>query len=227
MGIIGRRPQSEWKAPGIITTKAATSKLNGALEGRRTVEGSGSLDDFSLLSSTVSEPGNEAQRQEVIAAKLEGLGISNSSGTHGDHTLLFSQTKRSSDDLVASLNDTPSPNALRAGASSSEKSDTSPLATPPPHPRNKDVVNKNDNQINDTSGMNIGESNKSNENDLRENDSNSTDSNNEDSDPGGEGKSTPNRHRIPTYKIMLNSNILSPARRAVSAAYNSTSTSTS
>lgn len=132
MGIMGRRPQSEWKTPGIMTSKAATTAVNGALEGARTIDGSGSLDDFSLISSTSTDPDNAAKQTEAMAAKLEGLGISHST----IDSMSFSQTKRSSDDLVASMNQTPSPNALKSGNGHDDQ-DISAPSTPSPQSRNK------------------------------------------------------------------------------------------
>lgn len=137
---MGRRPQTEWRVPGIMTSKAANSAVNGALEGGKSIDGSGSLDDFSLMSSTSTDPDNESKRNEAIEAKIEGLGISSSTVDPS----LFSQTKKSSDDLVASINGTPSPNALRNSDSTADGSDTtSPPATPSPQPRNQNNVTDN------------------------------------------------------------------------------------
>lgn len=86
-----------------MTLKAATMAVNGALGGGKAA----TKDDFSLPSAVSTEPDNEAQAEETAAAKIEGLGIAN---TTVEQRSLFSQTKRSSDDLVASsINDTPSP----------------------------------------------------------------------------------------------------------------------
>ncbi|CAI6231404.1 unnamed protein product [Periconia digitata] len=101
-GIIKRIPHPDWKAP-LITSKTATSAVNGALEGGDSV---GSFDDFSIPSSIITEPENKERRQEVAEAKVEGLGIASSVIDPS-----FSQTKGSSSDLVASLSiqGTPSP----------------------------------------------------------------------------------------------------------------------
>ncbi|KAF9730836.1 hypothetical protein PMIN01_10794 [Paraphaeosphaeria minitans] len=85
-----------------MTLKAATTAVNGALGGGEAA----TKDVFSIPSAVSTQPGNEAQAEEAVAAKTEGLGIANSTV---EQRSLFSQTKRSSDDLVAQLNDTPSP----------------------------------------------------------------------------------------------------------------------
>ncbi|KAF2675600.1 hypothetical protein K458DRAFT_411110 [Lentithecium fluviatile CBS 122367] len=137
LGIIGRIPHPEWKGP-ILTAKAATSAVNGVLEGGKTVE---SLDDFSIPASTSTEPDNVAQQEEAAAAKIEGLGIANSTVDP-----MFSQTKRSSDELAASVTTTPSPNALndeqwtnRIDSMMISSADSLP-ATPSPAQRKKEVT---------------------------------------------------------------------------------------
>lgn len=85
--------------PANISTRTVTSIPNGGLQKEETPK-----DDFSVPSATSTEPNNEERIVEAAAAKMEGLGLSNS--TVDSH---FSQTKRSSDDLVASMNNTPSP----------------------------------------------------------------------------------------------------------------------
>ncbi|KAJ4353587.1 uncharacterized protein N0V89_005317 [Didymosphaeria variabile] len=99
LNMLGRIPH-----PPTMTLKAATTAVNGALEGGKAV----TKDDFSVPSTVSTQPHNEERLEEAAAAKMEGLGIANS--TVEQHSL-FTQTKRSSDDLVASMNDTPSPQA--------------------------------------------------------------------------------------------------------------------
>lgn len=91
----------------------------------------GSLDDFSLFSSTSTSPGDFPRHHEIIDGRIEGLGISHTS----IDAILFSQTKRSSDDLVgasSSINGTPSPNNLRTRDATLDDSDTSSPTTPTP-----------------------------------------------------------------------------------------------
>jgi hypothetical protein len=85
-----------------MTSKAATSAVNGALGGSKAVAN----DDFAIPSAVLTEPHNVERLEEVAAAKMEGLGLANSTV---EQRSVFSQTKRSSDDLVASMNGTPSP----------------------------------------------------------------------------------------------------------------------
>jgi hypothetical protein len=104
LGLIGRIPHPEWKGP-IMTAKAATSAVNGVLDGGKATE---SFDDFSIPATTSTEPNNTEQHEEAAAARLEGLGIANSMVDS-----MFSQTKRSSDELAASVTATPSPHSSR------------------------------------------------------------------------------------------------------------------
>ncbi|KAF1965813.1 hypothetical protein BU23DRAFT_560777 [Bimuria novae-zelandiae CBS 107.79] len=118
----------------LMTSKAANTAVNGALEGGK----SGPKDDFSIPSAISTDPHNEAQVQEVAAAEMEGLGLANSTV---EQRSLFTQTKRSSDDLVASLTGTPSPQA-KEWTNGEDKVDgmvngevPAPPATPSPAPR--------------------------------------------------------------------------------------------
>lgn len=140
LGIIGRIPHPEWKGPS--TSKAADSTVSEVPEGGRMAA---PQDDFSIPSATATNPENEEQQEENAAAKAEGLGITN---TTVDPSL-FSQTKRSSDDLVASANGTPSPEAMKTeqwtngedsmmSKESATSDKNSPPATPSPPQRRKE-----------------------------------------------------------------------------------------
>ncbi|KAF2732920.1 hypothetical protein EJ04DRAFT_513566 [Polyplosphaeria fusca] len=140
LGLIGRIPH-----PGIMTSKAATTAVNGVLEEGKTTKDVGSLDDFSVPSAVSTQPDNEERLQEAAAAKIEGLGISNSSIEEPiENPPHFAQTKRSSDDLVAasSTTGTPSPKAFRTSESvmddNDDESESMP-ATPTPPARVKDT----------------------------------------------------------------------------------------
>ena len=142
LGIIGRIPN-----PGNMTSKAATSAVNGALGGGKTADSSGSLDDFSIPSTMSTEPENQERQDEAAAAKIEGLGISNTSMDANVVPPSFAQTKRSSDDLVAaSLNGTPSPNASKTGLSMNgdDSHDMTPPVTPSPASRKKATKDESD-----------------------------------------------------------------------------------
>jgi hypothetical protein len=132
MGLMGRRPHSEWRTPTLASRAGSdsVSGINGALESKKSVD---SVDDFSLESTTVSDPQNMALRTEAAMAKLEGLGIS----TASLDPALFSQTKKSSDDLVA--NATPSPYALGNGKTAMGMHEQSPPPSPSPQPRRRDT----------------------------------------------------------------------------------------
>ncbi|KAF2870874.1 hypothetical protein BDV95DRAFT_607989 [Massariosphaeria phaeospora] len=89
-------------------SKASVESLNVS---KASVE---SLDDFSIPSTTASamDPthGTHLLESEVAAAKAEGLGITKHPVVSPS---LFAQTKRSSDDLVASMKSTPSPQTFK------------------------------------------------------------------------------------------------------------------
>jgi len=181
LGIIGRIPHPEWKGP-IMTAKAATSAVNGVLEETKSTE---SLDDFSIPASTSTEPNNMVQQEEADAAKIEGLGIANSTVD-----TMFSQTKRSSDELAASVTETPSPNTMsnehRTNGVHSMmmmSGTNSPPATPSPAQRGRKVTDGSEN----------------------------TPTQKESKVTNG-SENTPSPRRIPTYKIALAAHILSPHR---------------
>ncbi|PVH93863.1 hypothetical protein DM02DRAFT_211373 [Periconia macrospinosa] len=176
-GIIKRLPHPEWKGP-LITSRSATSAVNGALEEGKSVE---SLDDFSIPSSILTEPDNAEGKKEAVASKTEGLGVASSIIDPS-----FSQTKRSSDDLVAAMSTqgTPSPQAHKSeqwtdgddsmiSNVSIPPSNGSPPATPSPPQRQSTSA---------TPAL---------------------------ATPATASKDTPSPHRIPKYKIALSKNILS------------------
>ncbi|KAF2472810.1 uncharacterized protein BDR25DRAFT_312707 [Lindgomyces ingoldianus] len=175
---LSRIPHPEWRGP--LTSKAATTAVNGALDGGRKIEET--QDDFSVPSATSTEPGNETRKEgeEAAAARVKGLGTVNSTVDP-----MFSQTKRSSDDLVADASATPSPNMVRPDRSpkSDEQEQSLPL-TPSP-PERKRVSTDESESTGLSSKKEVDEA----------------------------SNTTPSPHRIPMYKIALASNILSPSRK--------------
>ncbi|KAF2639431.1 hypothetical protein P280DRAFT_402545 [Massarina eburnea CBS 473.64] len=182
LGIIGRMPHPEWKGP-VMSSKDATSAVNGALEEGKKV--GDSLDDFSIPSTMATEPNNEERKEEALAAKIESLGIASSS-VIVDPSLpptkvhpSFSQTKKSSDDLVVEQSRTPSPRVKKRANSDDPVAATvsipsrngTPATTPSRAQRKKELFT--------VTAMN-----------------------------------TSSPQRIPKYKIVLNSNILSPSKTA-------------
>ncbi|ORY16833.1 hypothetical protein BCR34DRAFT_475953 [Clohesyomyces aquaticus] len=117
---LSRIPHPEWRGP--MSSKAATTVVNGVLGGGRSV--GETRDDFSIPSATSTEPENEARKEEAAAARLEGLGLANNMIDS-----MFSQTKRSSDDLVAEASTTTSPDLVR--------DEVNPPSTPSPPERKK------------------------------------------------------------------------------------------
>jgi len=123
LGIIGRIPHPEFKGPEILTSKSVTSAVTGALNGKQLA---GSLDDFNVPSSTSTEPANGASNtihnpvsKSLENGILEDGALDNEMAGSYTYSLdftngvadsdLFSQTRLSSDDLVESMQDTPSP----------------------------------------------------------------------------------------------------------------------
>jgi hypothetical protein len=99
LNIIGRIPHPEWRGP--MTARNVEPTTNGASTGEiiRTAH-----DDFSIPSTTAT-PDNAEQQREAATAKLEGLGIVQSTIMSPS----FAQTKQSSDDLIAAASSTGSP----------------------------------------------------------------------------------------------------------------------
>ncbi|KAF2004748.1 hypothetical protein P154DRAFT_571951 [Amniculicola lignicola CBS 123094] len=134
LGLIGRIPNPT----GIMSSRAVTSAVNGALQGGTALDIS--QDDFSVPSSTSTlTEENGTAGDEATAARMEGFGISTSTVDSS----LFSQTKRSSDDLAASVTGSPSPQTVRSTGSIQEEPDEerSPPATPSPQQRIKNMTN--------------------------------------------------------------------------------------
>jgi hypothetical protein len=106
--------------------------LNGQLNGEPIQE---SQDDFSVPSATTTNLGDAERVDRAVAAKLEGLGI-----THANMVSpSFSQTKKSSDELVATASSvgTPEPKTFKdepwtngEGSTPSGASKGSPPSTP-------------------------------------------------------------------------------------------------
>ncbi|KAH6629436.1 hypothetical protein C7974DRAFT_186295 [Boeremia exigua] len=147
LNIIGRLPHPEWKSP-TSASKVEGVVLNGAHKSKETTE---SHDDFDIPSATATEP-DDYERQEIAAAaKVEGLGIS-SFGTMISPSD-FSQTRASSDDLIANASETtgsPSPRVIGLEAwnngddttptGSKPASPTTPDTPTPPHRRSDSIM---------------------------------------------------------------------------------------
>lgn len=150
LNIIGRLPHPEWKSPG-PAPKASGLVVNGA---QRPLKPSSPHDDFSIPSTTATEPDNLPQQQLTAAAKIEGLGISALSPLLPSMSPLdFSQTKGSSDDLIANMSETtgsPSPMLFKHAAwtykddttptGSKAGSPTSPNTPTTPHGRSDSIM---------------------------------------------------------------------------------------
>lgn len=135
LSIIGRLPHPEWKGPA-SASKAQGPVVNHAEEHGRIT---GSHDDFEIPSATATEPNNIERQQTAAAARIEGLGISSLSTMMSPND--FSQTKRSSDDLIANASETtgsPSPQIMKLGAWTNGD-DTTPTTSKPTSPVTPDT----------------------------------------------------------------------------------------
>lgn len=142
LNIIGRLPHPEWRGP--ISVGDANTATQAAIQGDPIVE---AHDDFSIPSTTATEPDNAARQRDMAAANMEGLGIANA------HTMSphFAQTKRSSDELVSTASSTGSPESRTNGdvqwtngqgstpSAASKDSPPSTPDTPTPQQREKNV----------------------------------------------------------------------------------------
>lgn len=146
LNIIGRIPHPEWKGPPAANGHVVTSTnvANG------TQSQSQSQDDFSIPSTTASDSKNEGQDLAMMAAKAEGLGIAHATTMSPS----FSQTKMSSDDLVAAASSTGTPESRvshyervngehSSPSSASKDSPPSTPDTPTPQQRKKDTPARN------------------------------------------------------------------------------------
>jgi hypothetical protein len=98
LNIIGRLPHPEWRGP--VSTESSGVVTNGVMNGGAVY---GAHDDFSIPSTTATEPDNMEQQREAAAAKLEVFGPDVQ--TMSPH---FAQTKGSSDDLISAASSTAS-----------------------------------------------------------------------------------------------------------------------
>ncbi|KAH7385258.1 hypothetical protein DE146DRAFT_621966 [Phaeosphaeria sp. MPI-PUGE-AT-0046c] len=133
LNIIGRIPHPDWRGP---TTAVHGDTIPEA------------HDDFSIPSSTATEPDNVQRQREMVAANMEGLGFANAHNM-SPH---FAQTKRSSDELVSTASSTGSPESRTNGdvqwttgegstpSAVSKDSPPSTPDTPTPQQRGKNVL---------------------------------------------------------------------------------------
>ncbi|XPS78334.1 hypothetical protein M3J09_010350 [Ascochyta lentis] len=246
LNIIGRLPQAEWKGPGSASTSASKTQglvVNGAHENGRTTE---SHDDFDIPSATATEPDNVEKQETAAIAKIEGLGISSLGTMMSPND--FSQTKRSSDDLIANASETtgsPSPRITRHEAWTNGD-DTTPTASKPTSPTTPDTPTppqrRTDSIMEIPKPRETKEAQKAKkpaENSTLQDGSKGTavgpaktssnppkapqehDAHNQalSAPAKGNGDAKTGQRRIPTYKIALASSLLSPARRSASAAH--------
>jgi hypothetical protein len=138
LNIIGRIPHPEWKGPAVANRQDAA--INGASNGDTINK---AHDDFSIPSTTATEPDNVERRQVTDTAKIEGLGIENVISPS------FAQTKRSSDELVATASSMGTPDSRGLGDEPWTNGETTPSAasrdsapstpdTPTPQQRRKE-----------------------------------------------------------------------------------------
>jgi hypothetical protein len=105
LNIIGRIPHPEWRGPVTVGNPGAAA--NGVMNGGAPYQ---VHDDFSIPSTTATEPDDVDRQREAAAAKLEVLGTGNVQTMSPS----FAQTKRSSDDLISAASSTGSPEWKRS-----------------------------------------------------------------------------------------------------------------
>jgi len=227
LNIIGRIPHPEWKGPAVV------KKPGAAINGETIHE---SHDDFSIPSTTATAPDGAEQQHETAAAKVEGLGIENIISPS------FAQTKMSSDELVATASstgtpesrvrdepwtngdnstpsaaskdsppstpDTPTPQQRKKDPSSDTRDASEVAQSPTPQKRRDDVPSESDNAPTPRK-KSVALESPSTKNTPT---SDEAPSSNTSSQKKTSRKNSPSPHHVPTYKIALASNLLSPAR---------------
>ncbi|KAI4924014.1 hypothetical protein J4E85_008173 [Alternaria conjuncta] len=205
LNVIGRIPHPEWKGP----TMSQEAVANG---NSRITTIHETHDDFSIPSTTATETNNLQEYNQAMATKLEGFGFPHAHIITSPH---FSQTKRSSDDLVAASSTASTPanlNLVLEGGTNGERvtpqasKDSPPLTpdTPTPQQRRKDsTIETESTPTKVTSDSAKAEIADPPLNGVKKN-----------STP----TPTPTPDRIPKYRIALSSNFLSPARGSPSSA---------
>lgn len=157
LSIIGRLPHPEWKSPASSSSPKPEAVVVNGTQPHPTTTPRTPHDDFSIPSTTTTSPHNHTQQALTAAAKLQGLGISNFSALPSPAD--FSQTRPSSDDLIANASETtgsPSPQIFKHDLWTNGGDDTTPTGskvgspvtaaspdtpTPsPPHQRSDSII---------------------------------------------------------------------------------------
>jgi hypothetical protein len=233
LNIIGRIPHPEWRGPPTARKLSATS--NGLANSGTIYE---SHDDFSIPSTTATEPDNVEQHNESISAKLEGPGLVSSTFMSPS----FAQTKRSSDELVAAASSTGSPesrlhevehwtngDASTPSAASKDSPPSTPDTPTPQQRRTVPTANAAEHQDSPTptprrdshadtdtaSSQDTPERKAGTDSDatpVKNRASRNVSTSNSSVKAQRTSKSPPSPHHIPTYKIALAPSFFSPAR---------------
>ncbi|KAL5113144.1 hypothetical protein ACEQ8H_008992 [Pleosporales sp. CAS-2024a] len=232
LNIIGRLPHPEWSGPAPTSIQEAA---NHGVTNMDTVHAT--QDDFSIPWTTATEPGNEERQGEIVFAKMEGLGIVNSTLTSPSS---FAQTKQSSDELIAAASSTSSParqqNANRHWANGETTTpstkNSSPLLpdTPTPQQRKKRELT-NDLSVKPVHGYYSAPENMTTKDDAQQQTSTGAESDNtptrhddatshatpKSNTSAKANKNTSSPRLVPTYKIALAPNIVSSAPNATAS----------
>jgi hypothetical protein len=231
LGLIGKLPRAEENLPAIggMTSKAATTAVTGALDGGRLL---GTMDDFCVPSSTSTDPQVGVLVQTEVLPLREAVIVEHDSGfegfevMNGIHDLgLFSQTKGSSDDLVASMNETPTPSPRLPSRNG--------MNTPPPKMKDLNGVSGSETPSSLNTpytpsplSTNTNQHTGASEAEAESRSGTSTPMTSIPVTPSpvppklevrsSGSETTTNSRRVPTYKIALTSSLLSPARTVIS-----------
>ncbi len=203
-----------WKGP-THSMNMTVSSIDGMLLESGTM--SESQDDFSIPSTITSQVLDSEQRAEVAADRMEGFGISSGMSPS------FSQTKRSSDELVAASSTSSTPanrNAQSESWSNSNDETSTPSAaskdsppstpdTPTPQPRRRDTPASGNASMQSSTSKDVSSATKPESHEKK--------SNGKSKPKPSPSDGTPSPRHIPTYKIALAPNLLSPARNEVAS----------
>ncbi|KAI0581162.1 hypothetical protein TUN199_06644 [Pyrenophora tritici-repentis] len=201
LSIIGRTPHPEWKGP---------RRSHGATTNSDSYIGTiyETQDGFSIPSTTATDTNNPQYYQDIIAAKLEGYGLSQVQVVTSPS---FSQTKRSSDELVAGSSTSSTPANLAVITEEwtngdyhtpqpPSKENPSTPETPTPFQRRRDSPTEAERSPTKDAP------------DVATMESSNALTNGKSATPKSEPKATSGSRRISKYRIALASNFLSPSR---------------
>ncbi|KAF1936725.1 hypothetical protein EJ02DRAFT_358485 [Clathrospora elynae] len=206
LNTIGRIPHPESKGP----TGSHQVIQNGAFHIGTILE---TQDDFSIPSTTATEPQSQQECDAAIAAKLERLRISHASLVMSPS---FSQTKRSSDELVAASSTASTPANLMPTEGWTDGEISTPLDTskdsPPSTPDTPTPLQRRRDTPTETETTPTKDAPNKDAADMSIPDSKNVPTNATSAKTDAVPMNITSPKAIPTYRIALASNLLSPTQ---------------